>query len=330
MNRPLTNSLSTDSGGKRPRLLRFRPEARQVIGVSVEVDRILGVLSNLDGHVVAEHYVDLTGIKGDDAIKVLQGAIDGLQAQLDAPLLCLGIGVPGIVNVSKGVILHSAPFGWRNIPLARMLVDHCGVPAYIDNNTELAAVAQFAFVADENVRSLVAVRIDHDLEIGVVLDRGELHYGSDIGFVPIAAGGKANTERTLESFLGWSHIQRRAAVLYERYHDCNLQEGQLTYLDIRRCVNRGDADAIALRDDLANYLGQLFVWIIGLLRPDHIALAGDIVDLGASLLQDSVDRAKNRLYPELLQDMSFSLAESATLSARGAVARTVRKELGIL
>lgn len=322
---------STDTGGKRPRLLRFVPEARQVIGISVEVDQILGVLSNLDGQVVAEHFADLSGITGDEAISTLKGVIDGLRAQLDAPLLCLGIGVPGIVNVSKGVILHSAPFGWRNVPLAKQFSACYGVPAYIDNNTELAAIAQFATVSNENnVRNLVVVRIDHDLEIGVVLDGGNLHYGSDIGFVRIAGGGAGGGEKTLETFLGWSHIQCRAAAWQKQHEACDLPGDRLTYLDIRHCANRDDPVAVALRGELTYYLAQLFVWIIGLLRPDHIALAGDIVDLGPSLLKDTVKQVEERLYPELIQDMTFSLAESLTLSARGAVARTIRKELGIL
>src|SRR6185295_5754094 len=40
---------STEEGGKRPRLLEFVPDARQVIGISIETARVTGVLTNLDG-----------------------------------------------------------------------------------------------------------------------------------------------------------------------------------------------------------------------------------------------------------------------------------------
>ena len=42
---------STESGGKRPRLLKFVSEARQAIGVSINYDRFIGMLTNLDGQV---------------------------------------------------------------------------------------------------------------------------------------------------------------------------------------------------------------------------------------------------------------------------------------
>jgi predicted NBD/HSP70 family sugar kinase len=325
---------STDSGGKRPRLLRFVPEARQVIGVSVDVQRVLGVLSNLDGFVIAEHYADLTDITGDNAIAVIRGVINGLVAQLDAPLLCIGIGVPGIVDVSKGVIRHSASFGWRNVPLSEILSEHYGVPVRIDNNTELAAIAHLTTIADENVQNLVMVSINQDLEIGVTLGSGTYHYGHDIGFMRIAEHRQEDLEperwQTLQSFLGWAYVQERIRELRDRHKDCHLLTENPTYLDIRYCAAQGDPVAVALREDLAGHLARLYVWIIGLLRPDHLALTGPIVDFGQLLLDDTAVRVESMLCTELVQDVTFSLAETSHLSARGAVARSIGRELGIL
>src|SRR5690554_3984227 len=50
---------STEGGGKRPRLLRFVPTSRQVIGLSITDERVLGALAFLDGRTVAQHYIDL-------------------------------------------------------------------------------------------------------------------------------------------------------------------------------------------------------------------------------------------------------------------------------
>lgn len=325
---------STDSGGKRPRLLRFVPEARQVIGISVDAHRVLGVLTNLDGCVVAEHYADLTDITGDSGIAVIQGVINGLLAQLDAPLLSIGIGVPGIVDVSMGVIRHSASFGWRNVPLSQILSDHYHVPVCIDNNTELAAIAHLTMIVDETVQSLVMVSINRDLEIGVTLGSGTYHYGHDIGFMRIAKGNEVDhvpdNSRSLQSVLGWKYVQQRIAELRKDHPDCQLPTGRPSYLDIRYCAQQGDPVAITLREDLAGHLALLYVWIIGLLRPDHLALAGSIVDFGQALLDDTIACVEDILYPELIQDVTFSLAETSHLSARGAVARSIGRELAIL
>ncbi|MEP7293221.1 MAG: helix-turn-helix domain-containing protein, partial [Chloroflexota bacterium] len=103
---------STDSGGKRPTLIKFVPNARQVIGVSLDNGRVFAVLSNLAGQVIAQHYDELENAQGEEAAAMLTDVINGLVAQLDAPLLCIGVGVPGVVDVSNGVIADSQPLGW--------------------------------------------------------------------------------------------------------------------------------------------------------------------------------------------------------------------------
>src|SRR5512143_817314 len=87
---------STDEGGKRPRLLKFVPDARHVIGISLNANRAQGVVANLEGQVHVQHSKELSGAQGEPVIEYLAEVINGLLAQLDAPLLCLGIGVSGI------------------------------------------------------------------------------------------------------------------------------------------------------------------------------------------------------------------------------------------
>ncbi len=49
------------------------------------------------------YYDELETAQGEDAAEILTDVINGLVAQLDAPLLCIGVGVPGVVDVSSGV-----------------------------------------------------------------------------------------------------------------------------------------------------------------------------------------------------------------------------------
>src|SRR5260221_12540654 len=79
---------STDEGGKRPRLLEFVPDARHVIGISIGTAQVMGVLTNLDGKVVVEHYKELAGAQGEAVTNVVCHVINGLAAQLSAPQLC--------------------------------------------------------------------------------------------------------------------------------------------------------------------------------------------------------------------------------------------------
>jgi predicted NBD/HSP70 family sugar kinase len=316
---------STDSGGKRPLLLNFVPDARQVIGVSIDAHEAAGVLANLAGQVVAEHRAHLDGASGEAAITILKEVINGLAAQLDAPLLCLGIGVNGLVD-NAAIVRYAPSLGWRSLNLAERMTDHYKVPAYIGNNTELAAMAQFKYGAAENARNLATLLINHNVEVGIALEGAVYHHGGDIGSLRLVNADEAR----LDSFLGWSYVEQRAHDLKREYPQSHLPDDNLTYLHIHYGAAEQDPAALQLYDELAAHLAQVFAWMIGLLRPDHISLAGPIVDLGQSLLEQAAAKTQQMIQPDLVQAVTFSLADSANLNAAGAVAQALQNELGIL
>jgi len=327
---------STGEGGKRPRLLKFVPSSRHVIGVSINDERVLGALASLDGQIAARHYIELNGTQGDAIIQLLIEVINGLLAQLDAPLLCIGVGVSGVVDAEEGVVNYAPHLGWQRVPLAQLLNDQYHVPVHVANSTELAAMGQFVFGLDEPVDSLAAVRVGSGVGIGLVIKGTIYHGGGEIGYLripaynrpPLASGG----EGSLETFLGWPYVRQRVYDLRRVYPDSLLPaEGQpLTYLHIRRAVANRDPAALALQDELSYYLGQVFAWIIGLLRPDHVTLAGPITDLGEALLEQAVARTGQLILPELARKVTFSLTESSNLVAVGAIAQAMQLELGLV
>lgn len=297
---------AAEGGGKRPRLLEFVPDARQVIGVSVSHSAIRGVLTNLNGQVSAEHYSLPNGALLEDLICV----VNGLVAQLDAPLLCIGVGVPGKETLPK--------------TFETKLAAHFEVPVYIGNNTELAAIAQFAFGAASEAESLVTVLVNRSVEIGFVLGGAAYHSGGDIGELHRENG------LSLETLLGWSYIHERICHLLKTYPDSRLNHTPLSYLTIQHAVSNGDACALTVQEEIATYLGHIFAWIIALLKPEHISLAGNVTDMGMPLLLRSIEKAQAQFSVERVRQVRFSLATASTLSATGAVAQALQQELGLI
>ncbi len=324
----------TDAGGKPPRLLEFVPDSRQVIGVSIKTDHVRGVLANLNGQVSAEHYAELGSAQGQDVIALLQQVINGLVAQLDAQLLCIGVGVSGNVNKEAGVVQHAPHFGWHNVPLARILSERYARPVYVASSTELAAMEQFMFGVPDTVQNLVTVLVNNRVGIGIVFEGGSYHNGSDIGCMQIIPWNPdpsiPQSAAGLEYLLGWSYIEQRAAVLRQRFPATRLPARELNYLHIRHAAANGDPAALLLQQELAGHLGYVFAWVVTLLRPDHVSLAGRIANLGEPLLTLAVARARELLHENAMEQVTFSLAESFNLVAVGAVAYTLQKELGLV
>jgi predicted NBD/HSP70 family sugar kinase len=324
---------SSEAGGKRPTLLRFVPDSRQVIGASIDAHAVHAVLVNLDGAVIAEHTAQLEGARGEDAYDVLVEALNGMIAQLDAPLLCLGVGVQGFIDAEAGMVIRSSTLGWRRVALADRLRARYQQTAIIANNTELAALAQFVFGGQprDSADTLVTVRVDETVEVGVTLHGSDYHHGGEIGGLLIHSAGPEGQpgRQRIEELLRWDTIARRAAALKAADSHSVMPDGGLTFMHIRYALAQGDAAAALLYDEIAAPLAEVVAWSVALMDPDYVVLAGDLVDLGEPLLERVEAQTRWLLSAEKLY-ARFSLAEAVNLSALGAAAQAIQTELGIL
>lgn len=317
---------STESGGKRPRLLHFKPDSRQIIGVSIDATRAYGVLTDLNGEIIASHHAQLRGAQGQDALEILKEVINGLIAQQDAPLLCISIGTPGIVYSKAGLVKSAPLLGWHDLHLADQLGDFYDVPVCVGNNTELATrslvIHNSALTSPQepNLRNLVMILVNGSVEIGMVFNGRVYHHSGDLGLLRVPSD-----DNQLAAYLGWDFVTRRIEEL--RQDVPTHIPDHADYLDIRYGYSRGDALAIALYDELARHISQIFAWITGIIRPDHIALAGDMVELGEEIITLATQQTADWLPPDLVDAVTYSLANDSMLSVTGAVAHGLEREL---
>jgi predicted NBD/HSP70 family sugar kinase len=317
---------STESGGKRPIILRFEPTVRQIVGVSVDGVRVEGVLANLDGGIVVRHYAPMNNARGEAALNIVMQAINALVAQLEAPLLCIVVGTPGIVSSDADKVIVSRPLGWQDYPLAERLKKMYNAPAYVGNNTELAARAATRTLMTAPIPTLVTILINAGIEIGIAVHGAVFHHSGDLGF--LHASGQ--TDQPLVAFLGRDAIFERLSERVESNPESQHLIENFSYLHLQYGYHLGDSVALAVYDELSHYLAQVFAWIVGLVRPDEVVLAGDIVDLGAPLLTLTTQKAADLLPPELLKVVSFSFSKDPTLSVSGTIAFAQHEALGVI
>ncbi|HEX7021590.1 MAG TPA: hypothetical protein VF171_01955, partial [Trueperaceae bacterium] len=81
---------------------------------------------------------------------------------------------------------------------------------------------------------------------------------------------------------------------------------------------------------LADSLAGVLTWVVGVLQPDEVSLAGPMADLGEGYLQEVSRRVAASLRAGGTPPPAWSLAYSDHLGAIGAVALALQKELAIL
>jgi len=312
---------STGSGGKRPTLLAFNPRARHVIGVAVGSRTVSAVLSDLAGVTSAVHLVALRATGAAAVLDAVEAVVAALRPQLDAPLLAVGVAVPGRVRPGDGAVRHSATLALTDAPLAAPLAKRLGVPVHVGNFAELCALGQYGYglVDGDPVGTLVTMTLDEDLELGVVMHPSGAHFGSEL------AGPMVE-----ELDLGASALRQRAAELTRGLPGSALNGGDLGYLGVRRAVAAGDESARTLQAELAAGLARPLAWVVAVLQPGIVSLAGGVTDLGERFLAQLRHEAEKLLGQGALADVQLSMAYSSRLGAMGAVALANLAELELV
>ena len=83
----------------------------------------------------------------------------------------IGVGVPSILNRKKGIIyeVHNIP-SWKEVPLGDILKKEFGVPVFLDNDANLAALAEHEAGALENVENGVLLTLGTGIGGGLIFN----------------------------------------------------------------------------------------------------------------------------------------------------------------
>ena len=130
--------------------------------------------------------------------------------------------------------------------------------------------------------------------------------------------------------LGASALRQRAAELTRSLPGSALNGGDLGYLDVRRAAAAGDEAALTLQAELAAGLARPLAWVVAVLQPGIVSLAGGVTDLGEGFLAQLRAEAEKLLGQGALADVQLSMAYSSRLGAMGAVALANLAELELV
>ncbi|MFN8371256.1 MAG: ROK family protein [Anaerolineae bacterium] len=227
----------------------------------------------------------------------------------DAQPTVIGVAAPGPLDPQRGVILHAKTLqGWAEVPLAQRLSEGLGgIPTYIENDANLAALAEYGLGAGRGADPMVYMTISTGIGGGAVIggrlftgwsklaiEPGHMRFmlpdGSIRRLEEIASGtGIANTARRIIQ-----HSDSPASPLR------TLPAEQLTGEAVGAAAVKGDALALTIIEEVATYLGLGFANLLHLLSPEAIVVGGSVTKLGALLFEPAL-----RVMRENLLDAAF-------------------------
>jgi len=178
--------LTADAPKKIPRGQPIRPysinpDGAYSIGLELERDLAVGVLTDLAGRVRARVERAVERPTPAEAMPVLAEIVLELQQAfpLDrARLLGAGIAMPGRY-ATEGVTLLSPVTlpGWQDFPVAGKLADRLGMPVLVENDAAAATIGERLYGVGRGLTSFVYLFLGGGIGAGLFLD-GQLYKGS--------------------------------------------------------------------------------------------------------------------------------------------------------
>ncbi|WP_127583061.1 ROK family protein [Paenibacillus koleovorans] len=273
--------LGQSSGGRKPVMLHFHKTAGYAVGIELGVTFILTVLTDLEGHIVAEQRLPLDVKQPDE---VFERLVQQVRALLDrAPqspygIIGIGIGVPGIVDAS-GTILFAPNLQWESFPLKIKLEQEFGLPVTIDNEANVGALGEKQYGAGQTSDDLIYLSVSTGVGSGIILGgrlfRGASGFSGEIGHTSIEVNGRrcsCGNRGCLELYASEGALLEQAASM-----------GIDSFDQLVERAEAGAPEALQLFRQTGEYLGIGIANIINSFNPGLILIGGQMVGAEAWL-----------------------------------------------
>jgi predicted NBD/HSP70 family sugar kinase len=167
------------------------------MAADVRPDCVRAVLTDLDTRIRSDVTVPLNpGLSSAelvDRIVVCCSAVMPQDSDSRSRVVGLGLSLPGTVHPDTLELEFAPNLGLRNTSFA-VLADRLALPVWIDNEANLAALAELHVGGHGDLRHLLYVSVTQGIGVGVVMD-GRLYRGSsgkagEFGHMTIVAGGR--------------------------------------------------------------------------------------------------------------------------------------------
>jgi glucokinase len=237
--------------------------------------------------------------EGSDPESVVAALVDLLRSVRErapeAEAVC--VAAAGLVAGDEGriVVAPNIP-GFRDIPLAALLTERLGLPAFVENDASAAALGEFRFGAGRGVRHLLHATLGTGIGGGIVIDgrlyRGAKGFAGEIGHIILDPSGPrcgCGARGCLEALASGTAFAQRARRLVESGKAPILAEltagREPTGEDLLAAARAGDLAAEAEIRNGGHMLGLGLASLLNVLNPDVLTLSGGLLAMGELLLE---------------------------------------------
>lgn len=319
---------TADSRGRPGMLLELNPGGGSIVGVEINAGYVSIILTNFTAQTLWQRHVTFPEDTSQERVlalteELIEEALRAGRAHGLTPL-GIGLGAPGLVDTATGTLIFAPNLNWRQVPFREMWGKRFGVPLYVDNDGNAAAVGEYYFGVAKGHDNFLYIGTGTGLTGGLMLDRriyrGVGGYAGEIGHIIVESGGelcscgRRGCWETLvaprAAIRGVTHALKNGApsIIPDMVRG---DFARITMEIVVEAADKGDQLALDTLADIAAHLGSGIANLVNIFNPELIVLGGAVL-LASDYLLPPISRI---IAAESLPDLSSMVA--ITLSAQG-------------
>jgi glucokinase len=263
-----------------------------VLGIDLGGTKTAGIVFHA-GEVV-ERYRATTDITSSET--VMAGIVEACSRLLEAArsngleVESIGLGIAGFIDFERGVVTDAPNHPLYDAPVRDILQDAFHLPVIVDNDANVAALAEARLGAGKGCRYLVHLTLGTGIGGGIIVDgevyRGAQGAGAELGHMIIDENGpvcNCGARGCLEALASGVAIYKRVEELsWTKKRSPMLDEFRADPLAFRaeaveRHASDGDESALSILRAAGKHLGVGIASLINIFNPDAVTLSGGLL-----------------------------------------------------
>jgi glucokinase len=308
----------------------------EIVGVDLGGTKMLLGVLDPDSKVLWESREASTGQTEDELVDLLVREI-GEAHQHCSGVAAIGLGIPATIDHDRGVAVSAVNLPLESLPIRDLVSERTDLPVFVDNDANVAALAEHLYGAARGVRNAVMLTIGTGIGGGLILGgevyRGSTGAGAELGHTVIEIDGprcqgNCPGRGCIETLASGTAIGREGRAAAEREPGSALG-AMLTAgetIDGRAVTEAalgGDAAARAVFDLAGSRLGVALASFANIFEPEVFVIGGGVIAAGDLLLDPARRELAARALPPMNRTpvVTAELGEDAGMIGAAAMAR---------
>jgi glucokinase len=259
-------------------------------------------LSKVKGSRIVQHHSAGITTRGEEK-QVLKEVIDAISNVFDQNVAGIGLGVPSVVDVGKGIVynVQNIP-SWQEVPLKEILENHFQRPVYVNNDANCFAVGEKHFGKGKDYRNIVGVTLGTGLGAGIIIDN-RLYSGPNCGAGEF--GMISYKDKIVEYYCSGQFFLHEHGV-----------KGEFLY----EKAKQDDKSALEIFERFGTHLGEAIKTILFAVDPEAVILGGSVCQSFRFFQKAMWKQVKTFPYKKSIESLVIEKSEEEHIAILGAAA----------